>query len=796
MFKITTIWTLSLLSLSSLAIDPGRKPNIIILFADDISARELPVYGSSVWSPPEGGNTSDTAFRARTPVLDSLAANGCWVKSAWAATVCSPSRAMMMTGRYAHLHKWWHNSDYGRDRYGKVWPLYESSPHTLAHVASEGGYATFWAGKTQMKGTNVLRFGFDEGLLNPGEAGAETNPYTDFRLATVNVDGKKVVVSMDTGKEADSYAQSGWYWKPHIRLMNHPSATSSLEWWPNTPEARDTFGLHTYGPDMEMHFILDFMDRKHAEGKPFFIYHTSHLGHDGWDFFDPESTSKWPGTPKISWSGDSGYFRTAPFVTGDNGTYDTHGTVTGPGIHHHINYLDYQVWLYLNKLREMGEEDNTVFIFCADNGTVRYGKGSEVSQKGTHVPLIIYAPGMGFTKMGEQDIEVSLADILPTVAEIAGVSIPESYEINGESLWPYLTGVKMVHRDWVYAYKSDKQLIRGHSVLRDGQGNWFDVASDPEDLISFPKIFSWSSMPESQQEERAELMARLPSFDTYHSEHDPDDGGGAVHADPLGDVVYATALGFTEDTIHVTEGSTLKIILVTQPENASYRQCLWTTADSSVAIVDHHGVVRGISVGTTHVTALEYRSLVTAQVILAVDPYVPVSVSGVDVTPDSVILDPGEIVTLQAEIFPVEADDKEVTWSAADPFIATVTTKGIVKAGNPGTTSVVATTRDGRYRDSCVVTVTDPFVTARWSSGSLNGSRNSILYPNPVGDLFSVTGVRGIRGVQIYSLQGVLMKSITGPPTSGIPVADLIPGSYFCSMLTDTGIITGTILKE
>lgn len=108
------------------------RPNIVLIFADDISARELPIYKSSVWSPPTGGDTSDPAFQAQTPVLDRMAQEGCWIKTAWAAVVCSPSRAMMMTGRYAHLHKWWSNKDKGKyvGENGKLttWPLYASSP--------------------------------------------------------------------------------------------------------------------------------------------------------------------------------------------------------------------------------------------------------------------------------------------------------------------------------------------------------------------------------------------------------------------------------------------------------------------------------------------------------------------------------------------------------------------------------------------------------------------------------------------------------------------------------------------
>ena len=131
-----------------------EKPNIILFFADDISAREIPIYGSTVWSKPDYGNTTNPDFRAQTPNLDRLANEGCWIKTTWAATICSPSRAQLLTGRYAHLTKWWHNGALGfsRDENGQkiVYPPYSSSPVQLGQVAKDAGYGTYcW--KTQMK---------------------------------------------------------------------------------------------------------------------------------------------------------------------------------------------------------------------------------------------------------------------------------------------------------------------------------------------------------------------------------------------------------------------------------------------------------------------------------------------------------------------------------------------------------------------------------------------------------------------------------------------------------------------
>ena len=179
-------------------------------------------------------------LRAQTPALDQMAAEGCWVETAWASVVCSPSRAMMMTGRYAHLHKWWNNKDKGRylDAKGKAvtWPLYESSPRLIGHVAQQAGYATYWAGKTQMAG-DLREFGFDQGCFTPGELADTDNPYTDFKMYEKKVDGKKQLFNADTDQPIDSYLQHGWYWNPHVRLDESCRQSSTVSSGGPTPQS-------------------------------------------------------------------------------------------------------------------------------------------------------------------------------------------------------------------------------------------------------------------------------------------------------------------------------------------------------------------------------------------------------------------------------------------------------------------------------------------------------------------------------------------------------------------------------
>ncbi len=501
-----------------------KKPNIVVFFADDISAREIPLYGSSQWSSPQAESTSDLKYRAKMPVLDKIANDGIWIKNFWGATVCNPSRAMMMTGRWAYQTKWWNNKDkgYGPDENGDskgTWPVYMSSPLTMGVIAQKAGYATMWSGKTQMGG-DYARHGFDEGCFTPGGMDNKDNPFTDFKHLNKKVNGKPALINVDTGEPCKSYMQHGWYWAPHVRLMNHPSAPGEEVWWPNTAKSKREFGIHTYGPDVELDFCFDFMERKVKEKKPFLVYHTTHLGHDAFNWLDPEGKQwgecKWPNAPIVTWDGQK-YTRVTPKITGDKGVYDTHGTITEPGIHNMINYIDYQVWLYQNKFKELGIEDNTIFIFSADNGTSGFGKNSGVQQKGCHIPLVIYAPGM--SKKGEQDIIASLADITPTIAELIGFEYPSDYKVDGKSLVPYLFGDAKDHRDWVYSYRGPEQLIRTKTLLKDGGDKWYDTTKTPEDIESYPEIKSWKGALETQHADRKTVLEQLPKYDLYYDEY-------------------------------------------------------------------------------------------------------------------------------------------------------------------------------------------------------------------------------------------------------------------------------------
>ena len=149
----------------------AKPKNVILVMADDISAREFPMYGSTKWYGDR---------RAKTPVLDKMATDGgCFVETAWACTICKPSRVMIMNGTYASNNKYWDNSHIGMDC-RTIYSAYESAPITLGNMSRDAGYANLWVSKTHIGGgADILSMGFNEAVW-AACALADTNSLDSF----------------------------------------------------------------------------------------------------------------------------------------------------------------------------------------------------------------------------------------------------------------------------------------------------------------------------------------------------------------------------------------------------------------------------------------------------------------------------------------------------------------------------------------------------------------------------------------------------------------------------------------
>jgi len=115
--------------------------------------------------------------------------------------------------------------------------------------------------------------------------------------------------------------------------------------------------------------------------------------------------------------------------------------------------------------------------------------------------------------------KVSIADILPTVADLIGFKFPADYKIDGKSLVPYLFGKTTDHRNWIYSYRGPEQLVRGHYVLKDGGDKWWDLTNKPQDLTSYEPITNWANQSGAMKGEKDSLIKVLPGYDLYYDEY-------------------------------------------------------------------------------------------------------------------------------------------------------------------------------------------------------------------------------------------------------------------------------------
>ena len=171
----------------------------------------------------------------------------------------------------------------------------------------------------------------------------------------------------------------------------------------------------------------------------------------------------------------------------------------------------------------------------------------------------------------------------------------------------------------------------------------------------------------------------------------------------------------TTKTLSLDE--TAQLTATIQPSDASNRQVSWSSSDPSVVSVSSRGVITGVDVGTATITVTTADGGYTATCTVTV----AVRVTGVQVKPETKTLNVGEVYKLTATVQPSDATNKAVTWTSSPMGVVQIDAQGIVTAIRNGTTTITATTADGGYTDTCVVTVNTSVtgVTLDKSSASL-----------------------------------------------------------------------------
>ncbi|MEO0588110.1 MAG: arylsulfatase, partial [Planctomycetota bacterium] len=334
-----------------------QPPNIIVVIADDLAYGDLTCHGNP---------------NAHTPRLDQLHGQAQRLTHYSSGFLCTPARAMLMTGRYAYRTR-------AIDTFCGRTTL-DPDEVTLAQLLRNNGYATCLSGKWHLGDNHPSRpqdLGFDEVLMHLGG-------------------GLRQPANPGFYEDRDAYQDPD--------LLHNGTLT------PHTGYCTDIFTDHA----------IDFA-RQHAD-QPFFIYLAYNAPHTPLEVDDQLVE---PFRDRLS---------------------ENHARVAAM-----VSNIDDNVGKLLDTLDQIGQADNTLVVFTSDHGpcgssnhdgqarfnaNLRGGKGSPYDG-GVRVPSLWRFPAR-FGPPRDVDRIAAPIDILPTVADLAGIAPPQDRTIDGVSLTPLL----------------------------------------------------------------------------------------------------------------------------------------------------------------------------------------------------------------------------------------------------------------------------------------------------------------------------------------------------------------------
>jgi choline-sulfatase len=360
---------------------PQRRPNILLVIADQLAAAFLPVYGGP----------------AITPALDRLAADGVVFESAYSnSPLCAPARFAMMSGQL--------NSKIGA--YDNASEFASSIP-TFAHSLRSSGYQTSLIGKMHFVGADQLH-GFEDRLttdIYPADFGWTPNwadPDGRFDWWFHNMDSVTNAGIVEASNQLDYDDEVGH--QAIRKLRDLARSTDERPWFVTVSFTHPHDPYVTRG---------EFWDRYDHDAIPLPI-----VGPLAPDAVDPHSR------------------RLSRLMSADTTPVTDRQVRTARHAYlANISYVDDFVAEIMSTIERLGMGDDTVVIFTADHGDMLGERGlwykMNYFEHSARIPMILRAPGR--VEAGRVSTPTSLLDIAPTLLDVADATIPETFD--GDSLF-------------------------------------------------------------------------------------------------------------------------------------------------------------------------------------------------------------------------------------------------------------------------------------------------------------------------------------------------------------------------
>ncbi len=376
----TALLLTPLASLSAAAAALGAKPNLVYLLADDLGWGDISAHGGGI----------------ATPNIDRLFKQGVELRSFMGWCVCSPTRAMLLTGRHPF------RVGTGPEVGGEL----AREETTIAEGFKANGYHTGVFGKWH------------------NGSDPDTPEYrTAFTKAFQDLPNKKLKGGF--GVNEHGFDQAWVYYGGGEDYFTRHTAQGKgpVSWWHNLDFRPQDVG---YTDDLVTQQAVAFIRENKAHS--FFCYVPFHLVHaplqakeEDLAAIDRKVTSGLPAANAKASAEDK----------------HTHAAM--------LHALDKNVATILAELDVLGLRENTIVVFTSDNGAMQAGsslplRGAKHSiyEGGVRLPTAIHWPQGGLAGGKTWDGLCGALDMFPTLMAMTNSKLPETRPLDGKNIWPAL----------------------------------------------------------------------------------------------------------------------------------------------------------------------------------------------------------------------------------------------------------------------------------------------------------------------------------------------------------------------
>jgi arylsulfatase A-like enzyme len=446
------------------------QPNILLIMTDQHRLSAIGAYRDS----PLCGNTP-----CQTPNIDRLAKEGVRFDNVYTTCpVCSPARGSVMTGLFPHAHGISSNTH----NLGSSVHELPDSPVLLPRQLATLGYRLGYTGKWHL------------GNGQPKAFGVATDPAIPTTRGFV-------------GQDFAGHGGGGFGYEEYHRYLSERNLQHEVKPWSESSPQILPAGELTGPRESTVPFFLadhtcNLIDQFSAAEEPYFIWHNFWGPHGPYyapeEYVDKYRNVDIPPWPNYDWPSRSTPGPHQVKIHPNHEKLDWEDWATAVRYYYAFTTLiDEQIGRIYAHLEETGELDNTVIIFTSDHGETAGSHGGLTDKGWQHfeeiqrIPMIVRFPDgsqAGQTRSGL----VSLADIYPTVLDLAGGATPN---IHGQSLLPLANNAAVEWRDHVVVEFGGVNNLAAtlRTLIKDGHkygysagfpDQLYDLESDPHETIN------------------------------------------------------------------------------------------------------------------------------------------------------------------------------------------------------------------------------------------------------------------------------------------------------------------------